>query len=405
MTDSTLAGSSGPVDGFGRQLAPIMQGAVTADTVQLLSPEGVLQTEGLAAEYLPIISSLGDDELRRFYRDMVVIRRFDEEGTNLQRQGQMGLWVPSTGQEGAQVGSARATRSQDHIFPAYREHSIAMVRGVDVLDIVRLLRGVTHGGWDPAASHNFHLYTLVIGSHALHATGYAMGISLDGATATGDPDADEAVIVYFGDGAMSQGDVSEALVFAASYQTPQVFFVQNNHWAISVPVSVQSRVPLYRRAGGFGIPGIQIDGNDVLASYAVTKANLDAARSGGGPRLIEALTYRIGAHTSSDDPTKYRTDGELQSWVARDPITRYERWLRSRGEGDDFFTQVVEEAEDFAADIRKRTLELGTPDAALMFDHVYSDPHPVTAAQKQWLADYEASYDDDTQQSRTGGDT
>lgn len=141
---------------------------------------------------------------------MVVIRRFDTEGTNLQRQGQMGLWVPSMGQEGAQVGSARATRSQDHIFPAYREHAVAMIRGVDVLDIVRLLRGVTHGGWDPVASHNFHLYTLVIGSHALHATGYAMGIGFDGATATGDPSVDEAVIVYFGDGAMSQGDVNEA---------------------------------------------------------------------------------------------------------------------------------------------------------------------------------------------------
>jgi pyruvate dehydrogenase E1 component alpha subunit len=370
-----------------------MSGAITADTIQLLTPDGVLQTEGPSADYLPLVEALGDDELRRFHRDMVVIRRFDNEGTNLQRQGQMGLWVPSTGQEAAQVGSARATRAHDHIFPAYREHAIAMIRGVDVLDIVRLLRGVTHGGWDPAEHGNFHLYTLVIGSHALHATGYAMGIGFDGTTATGHPDTDEAVIVYFGDGAMSQGDVNEALVFAASYQTPQVFFVQNNHWAISVPVSVQSRVPLFRRAGGFGMPGIQIDGNDVLASYAVTKSNLDAARSGGGPRMIEALTYRIGAHTSSDDPTKYRTDAELQSWVARDPISRFEKYLRSRGEGDAFFAAVAEEAEDFAADIRRRTLALETPDAGLMFDHVYSDPHPVPAAQKQWLAEYEESFD------------
>ena len=363
--------------------------------VQLLSAAGVLQTEGAAADYLPLIEALTDAELTRFHRDMVVVRRFDVEAANLQRQGQLGLWVPSMGQEAAQVGSGHAARPQDHIFPAYREHAIAMIRGVDLLGIIRLLRGTSHGGWNPAESNNFHLYTLVIASQTLHATGYAMGIAFDGSTATGDPDADEAVVVYLGDGATSQGDFSEALVFAASYQTPQLFFVQNNHWAISVPVSVQSRVPLYRRAAGFGIPGIQIDGNDVLASYAVTRTNLDAARSGSGPRLIEALTYRIGAHTSSDDPTKYRTDAELQSWVARDPIARYETWLRARGAGDDVFEGIRVEAEDVAADIRARTLALETPPASLMFDHVYTDPHPVTAMQKQWLLNYEAALEAD----------
>ena len=363
--------------------------------VQLLSAAGVLQTEGAAADYLPLIEALTDAELTRFHRDMVVVRRFDVEAANLQRQGQLGLWVPSMGQEAAQVGSGHAARPQDHIFPAYREHAIAMIRGVDLLGIIRLLRGTSHGGWNPAESNNFHLYTLVIASQTLHATGYAMGIAFDGSTATGNPDADEAVVVYLGDGATSQGDFSEALVFAASYQTPQLFFVQNNHWAISVPVSVQSRVPLYRRAAGFGIPGIQIDGNDVLASYAVTRTNLDAARSGSGPRLIEALTYRIGAHTSSDDPTKYRTDAELQSWVARDPIARYETWLRARGAGDDVFEGIRVEAEDVAADIRARTLALETPPASLMFDHVYTDPHPVTAMQKQWLLNYEAALEAD----------
>jgi len=235
----------------------------------------------------------------------------------------------------------------------------------------------------------------VIASQTLHATGYAMGIALDGLHATGNPDTDEAVMVYFGDGSMSQGDLNEALVFAASYQTPQVFFLQNNHWAISVPVSVQSRIPLYRRAAGFGIPAVQVDGNDVLASFAVTARGLDEARGGEGPRFIEALTYRIGAHTSSDDPTKYRTDAELQSWVARDPITRFETWLRSRGEGDAFFSEVDEEAEDFAADIRARTYELGTPSTDKIFDHVYSEPHPVTAAQKSWLDGYEESMGSD----------
>lgn len=372
---------------------PFEEQSLAPETIQLLSPDGTLQTEGPSADFLPVVKSLTDEQLRRFHRDMVVIRRFDVEAANLQRQGQLGLWVPSMGQEAAQVGSGHATRDQDHIFPAYREHAIAMIRGVDLLGIIKLLRGTTHGGWNPAESKNFHLYTLVIGSQTLHATGYAMGIALDGAP-TGDPDRDEAVIVYFGDGATSQGDVSEALVFAASYQSPEVFFLQNNHWAISVPVTVQSRIPLYQRAAGFGIPGVQIDGNDVLASYAVTRRNLDDARAGGGPRMIEALTYRIGAHTSSDDPTKYRQDAELQSWVAKDPIVRFERWLRTRGEGDAFFAEVAQEADDVAADIRKRTLELGPPPMDIMFDNVYTDHHPVTRDQKEWLAAYEQALSD-----------
>jgi 2-oxoisovalerate dehydrogenase E1 component alpha subunit len=365
--------------------------AKASSTVQLLSADGTMQPGVAADEYLPYITELADATLEQFYRDMVVVRRFDVEATNLQRQGQMGLWVPSMGQEAAQVGSGHATRPQDHIFPAYREHSIAIMRGVDAIDIVRMLRGLTHGGWNPAEHGNFHLYTLVIGSQTLHATGYAMGIALDGLSGTGDVDKDEATIVYFGDGASSQGDVSEAFVFAASYQTPQVFFLQNNHWAISVPVSTQSRTPLYLRGPGFGIPSVQVDGNDVLASFAVTRKSLDEARSGSGPRLIEALTYRIGAHTSSDDPTKYRTDAELQSWVQRDPIARYATWLRGRGQSEQFFAEVAEQAEDFAADIRTRTRELGVPPVENMFDFVYSEPHPVIDSQKKWLMEYEAS--------------
>jgi pyruvate dehydrogenase E1 component alpha subunit len=365
----------------------------TEATLQLLSPEGSIVESDASAEYLPYIEKLSEDQLREFHRTMVMTRAFDHEATNLQRQGQMGLWVPSVGQEAAQVGSGFATRAQDHIFPAYREHAIARIRGVDLIDIVRLLRGVTHGGWNPADHNNFHLYTLVIGSQTLHATGYAMGIALDGKSGTGDPEADEAVVVYFGDGATSQGDVSEAMVFAASYQTPQLFFLQNNQWAISVPVSTQSRTPLYLRPSGFGIPGIQIDGNDVFASYAATRKNLDEARAGNGPRFIEALTYRIGAHTSSDDPTKYREDAELAHWVALDPIARFEKHLRSRGESDGFFTELDAEAADYASDIRKRTLELVSPHTDLMFDHVYSEPHPLMDQQKAWLADYEASLD------------
>ncbi|MCU1405278.1 MAG: thiamine pyrophosphate-dependent dehydrogenase component subunit alpha [Glaciihabitans sp.] len=366
----------------------------TEATIQLLDHKGALVDSDAAEEYRPYIDKLSDTQLQDFHRHMVVIRRFDVEAGNLQRQGQMGLWVPSLGQEGAQVGSGFAAKSQDTIFPAYREHAVARIRGVDLIDIIRMLRGVTHGGWDPAKHNNFHLYTLVIAAHTLHATGYAMGIALDGKHATGNPDTDEAVLVYFGDGATSQGDASEALVFAASYQTPQVFFLQNNHWAISVPVSTQSRTPLYLRPAGFGIPSVQIDGNDVLASYAVTAKNLDEARSGAGPRFIEALTYRIGAHTTSDDPSKYREDSDLDYWRERDPISRFETFLRARGEGDAFFEDVRVEGEDLAADIRRRTLELGSPDTSIMFDHVYSEPNPVLVEQKAGLAAYEASFDE-----------
>lgn len=369
-----------------------MEDALNKRTVQLLSADGVLNTDGVSADYLQYVEKLSDDQLRQFYRDMVVIRRFDIEATNLQRQGQMALWVPSIGQEAAQVGSAHAARPQDHLFPAYREHAVAMIRGLDLLKVVEMLRGNTHGGWNPAETGNFHVYSLVIGTHTLHATGYAMGIMFDGKAGTGNADVDEAVIVYFGDGATSQGDVSEALVFAASFQTPQVFFLQNNHWAISVPVRVQSRTPLVDRPAGFGIPGVQIDGNDVLASYAVTAKHLDDARSGKGPSFIEALTYRIGAHTSSDDPTKYRLDAELQSWIARDPISRYEAYLRGRGEGDSYFAEVQIEADDLASDIRRRTIALEAPSTAKLFDHVYSESHPVMDAQKKWLASYESSF-------------
>lgn len=364
----------------------------TDATIQLLSAEGTLVENDVTAQYLPLISKLGDDELKEFHRQMVVIRRFDTEAANLQRQGQLALWIPSLGQEAAQVGSASAARPQDHIFPAYREHVVARMRGVDPIKIIELLRGLSHGGWDPAEHNNFHLYTLVLGAQTLHATGYAMGMQFDGTTATGNPETDEAVVVYFGDGSTSQGDVNEALVFAASYHTPQLFFLQNNHWAISVPVSRQSRTPLYLRPSGFGIPGVQIDGNDVLASYAVTRVNLDEARSGAGPRFIEALTYRMGAHTTSDDPTKYRDEKELDFWSLHDPITRFEAFLRAKGADDAFFAEIHQEGADLANDIRKRTLALEAPPASSMFAHVYSEANTLMDEQAAWLEAYEASF-------------
>jgi pyruvate dehydrogenase E1 component alpha subunit len=363
-------------------------------TLSLLAPEGTLVVNDHNEVYRDAISHLGESDFREFYRVMSVVRRFDIEAGNLQRQGQMALWVPSIGQEGAQVGSAFASRAQDHIFPAYREHSVAFIRGLDLINVIRMLRGHTHGGWDPKETNNFHLYTLVIGSHTLHATGYAMGIGLDGSCSTGNLETDEAVLVYFGDGATSQGDTSEAMVFAQSYQTPQVFFLQNNQWAISVPVRVQSRTPLFERAAGFGLPSVQIDGNDVLISYAATRIMMDEARAGGGPQFIEALTYRIGAHTTSDDPTKYRDNDELEYWQARDPIDRLRVYLQGLGTEQAFFDSVTQEAEDYASDIRKRTLVLEPPPTSQIFPNVYSEEHPVTMEQAAWLERYLSSFEE-----------
>jgi pyruvate dehydrogenase E1 component alpha subunit len=364
-----------------------------APTVQLLTPEGRFQPSESAAEYVQYLERLTEADYRRFYRDMAVVRRFDHESANLQRQGQLALWVPSHGQEAAQVGSAHAARAQDHIFPSYREHIVGMIRGLDPVNILSLLRGATLGGWNPAENGNFHLYTLVLASQTLHATGYAMGVQFDGLSGTGDPEADTAVLVYYGDGSTSQGDASEALVFASSYQTPQVFFVQNNQWAISVPVSRQSRSPLSLRGGGFGMPGVRIDGNDVLVSYAVTRQSLEEARAGEGPSLIEAETYRMGAHTTADDPTKYRTDAEVAYWAERDPITRYRAWLEGRGASAAFFDEVDGEAADVAADVRRRALDLPAPTREKIFAHVYSEPHPLMDEELAWLESYESGFE------------
>jgi 2-oxoisovalerate dehydrogenase E1 component alpha subunit len=364
--------------------------------VRVLAADGSFAPSAAAEPYLSVIDGLADAELEGLYRDMVIIRAFDRQATNLQRQGQLALWPPSLGQEAAQVGSARAARTQDHLFPSYREHVVTRIRGVDGIDIIRLMRGLTHGGWNPfdPKNGNTHPYTLVLGAQTLHATGFGMGLVFDGRCGTGDPERDEAVIVYYGDGASSQGDVHEAMVFAASYNTPEVFFLQNNQWAISVPVATQSRSPLYRRGDGYGMPSIPLDGNDVLASYAVTRVALDEARGGAGPRAIEAMTYRMGAHTTSDDPTKYRTSDEEESWAGRDPIARMAAYLRGRGASDAFFAGVEADADAVADDVRVRTTELGGLDRDVIFENVYSEPHPRVDEQRAWLASYEASFDE-----------
>src|SRR6202044_163047 len=223
--------------------AGLPQAAGTAEElVQLLTPEG----QRIQHPDYPL--DVSARELQGLYRDLVLVRRLDTEAVALQRQGELGLWASLLGQEAAQVGSGRALSPQDMAFPTYREHGVAWCRGIDPMRPLALYRGVSHGGWDPE-EHKFHLYTIVIGDQALHATGYAMGIQRDGAVGG---DNAEAVIAYFGDGATSQGDVNEAFVWSSVFNAPVVFFCQNNQWAISEPLEKQSRVPLYQRARGFG---------------------------------------------------------------------------------------------------------------------------------------------------------
>ncbi|WP_424861493.1 pyruvate dehydrogenase (acetyl-transferring) E1 component subunit alpha [Streptomyces sp. MMS24-I29] len=350
------------------------------ELVQLLTPEGE------RVEHPDYQVDLTAEELRGLYRDMVLTRRFDAEATALQRQGELGLWASLLGQEAAQIGSGRALNDDDYVFPTYREHGVAWCRGVDPTNLLGMFRGVNHGGWDPN-SNNFHLYTIVIGSQTLHATGYAMGVAKDGA--------DSAVIAYFGDGASSQGDVAESFTFSAVYNAPVVFFCQNNQWAISEPTEKQTRVPLYQRAQGFGFPGVRVDGNDVLACLAVTRTALERARRGEGPMLIEAFTYRMGAHTTSDDPTKYRADEERAAWEAKDPILRLRRYLEAEGAADEaFFTELEAESEALGKRVREAVRAMPDPDPMAMFDHVYADGNPLVDEERAQFAAYQASFAD-----------
>nr|WP_035740749.1 thiamine pyrophosphate-dependent enzyme [Parafrankia elaeagni] len=353
--------------------------------VRLLTPDGELVDD-------PRFSvRAGAGQAESFYREMVRARRLDEEATALQRQGELVLWIPLRGQEAAQVGSAAAARPGDFLFPSYREHAVVWHRGIPAVDVLRLLRGVSHSGWDPER-YQVANYVLVLASQTLHAVGYGLGVRMDdltrrpdlngaaGAGGTGGAGGGAAgaagaggdgqvVMVYLGDGAMSQGDANEAFVWAASFAVPVVFFCQNNQWAISTPSSRQSPVPLARRADGFGFPGVRVDGNDVLAVHAVTGWALDHARAGGGPVLVEANTYRMAPHTTSDDATRYQQAAELAWWQARDPIDRLGRLL-AHTHDEAWFAQVRAEADTAAAALRRECLALPDPAPRSLVDHV-----------------------------------
>src|SRR3954464_11672402 len=349
------------------------------ELVQLLTPAGE------RVEHPDYALEVTDEELRALYRDLALVRRWDVEATALQRQGELGIWASLLGQEAAQVGAGRALAPDDMAFPTYREHGVAWTRNVDPLHVISLFRGVDNGGWDPGAT-GFNLYTVVIGAQCLHATGYAMGVQRDGA--------ESAVLAFLGDGATSQGEVNESLIWAATFSAPVVFFCQNNQYAISVPIERQSRVPLFQRAAGFGFPGVRVDGNDVLAVLAVTRAALAAARDGQGPTFIEAFTYRMGAHTTSDDPTRYRLASELEEWKLRDPIARVKAYLARSGVADhDFFDAVEREADELAVRIRSGTVDMPDPAPTSMFDNVYAEQTPQLAAQRAEFVEYHAGFE------------
>jgi 2-oxoisovalerate dehydrogenase E1 component alpha subunit len=373
----TLAERSSATDSVG--LAADLTVSDDPEFVQLLDADGRrVRDPRYTAE-------LDADRLRGAYAEMARARRLDVEGTALQRQGELGMWIPQLGQEAAQVGSAMALGTSDFAFPSYREHAVALHQGVTLSELLALFRGVAHGGWDPYA-RRFGLYTIVIGSHTLHATGYAMGIQRDGV-----PD---AVIVYFGDGAMSQGDTNEAFVWAASVNAPVVFFCQNNQYAISAPSRTQSAAPLFRRADGFGFPGIRVDGNDVLAVHAVTSDALWRARSGGGPTLVEAYTYRVGPHTTSDDPSRYRDADEVAMWRARDPLSRVKTHLLAEGLADEaWFAELGSSLDAFGAEVREACFALPAPELGDFFASVHDEVTAETREQQEWLARYVQSFE------------
>jgi pyruvate dehydrogenase E1 component alpha subunit len=338
--------------------------------VRLVGPDGAAVGD--------VDVGLSEDERRELLRLMIRCRRLDRECWALQRQGELTVYPPFEGQEAAQVGSAFALGRDDFVFPSFRELAAAVVRGVDVVEYLQYHRGTWHGGpYDPVASR-FAPICVPVATQIVHAVGWAMGARLDGSGACS--------LAYFGDGSASEGDFHEAANMAAVFRAPVVLLCQNNGWAISVPSSEQYAAPIAARAAGYGIPGVRVDGNDVLAVYAVTERALERARAGEGPTLIEAMTYRIGAHSTADDVSRYRDESEVAAWRERDPIERYRAFLLGSGEIDDAFVRACdEEAEAWVAGIRASVTALGDPPASELFDHAFADPPGTLAAQREEL--------------------
>jgi pyruvate dehydrogenase E1 component alpha subunit len=330
------------------------------------------------------VPDLSDDELVEMYRQMRLARHFDQRAVSLQRQGRMGTYPPLSGQEGAQIGSAFALDEDDWLFPSYREHGAALVRGLPLKQTLLYWMGHEEGN-KMAEDVNIFPVAVPIATQLLHATGAAWASKLKGERT--------AFICYFGDGATSEGDFHEALNFAGVFDTPNIFFCNNNQWAISVPRERQTASEtIAQKAIAYGFEGVQVDGMDPLAVYKVTREAVDkAAHPDEGerrPTLIEAVQYRFGAHTTADDPTVYRNDDEVEQWKRKDPIPRLEQFLRDTGRLDDEAIEAIQsDVEDEVATAIKEAESVPRPEPEEMFEYVYAD---LPEHLERQLAEFEA---------------
>lgn len=346
---------------------------VDLDPVQLVDHDGAPTPEERFHRDLP------PETLGWLYEMMVVTRELDIEFSNLQRQGELALYASCRGQEAAQIGAVACLRKTDWLFPQYREIGAFLLRGITGAQMGAVWRGSWHGGLGFTGKCCAPI-SIPIGTQPLHAVGAAMAAQRLGE--------DSVTVAFVGDGATSTGDVHEALNLASVFAAPCVFYVQNNQWAISLPVHRQLAAPsIAHRAIGYGMPGIRVDGNDVLACYAVMAAAAERARAGHGPTLIEAVTYRMGPHTTSDDPTRYRSDSEVDHWRARDPIDRYRSYLQRTGVWTERLEQRVgAHATRLRTDLREVIVGAAAPDVLEMFDTVYADITPDLTAQREQLS-------------------
>jgi len=356
------------------------------------TPLRLLEADGQAVRHSDL-DLPGDDVLLALHRKMVLARRFDTQATALTRQGRLAVYPSARGQEAGEVGAVLALRPQDWLFPTYRDSMAIVCRGVDPVEVLTLLRGDWHCGYDP---YEFRVapQCTPLATNTLHAVGVAHAARLKGE--------DTVAMVMLGDGATSEGDTHAALNFAAVWQAPVVFFVQNNGYAISVPLAKQSAAPSLAHKGvGYGVPAMLVDGNDAAAVYAVVQDAVAAAAHGRGPTLIEALTYRIEAHTNADDATRYRDQDEVDGWLARDPLARIRQHLLARGLLDEPAIAALDaEAEAEAAALRQRLNASRAHDPADLFRHVYAEPTPDLRWQHQELSAELAAAADDPEVSR-----
>ncbi|RZQ65842.1 pyruvate dehydrogenase (acetyl-transferring) E1 component subunit alpha [Amycolatopsis suaedae] len=343
----------------------------TADPLGLIAPDGTL----VDSPGLPMPS---DDVLLALYRGMVAGRRFDTQATALTKQGRLAVYPSARGQEAAEIGAVLALRPQDWLFPTYRDSMAVVTRGVDPVRVLTLLRGDWHSGYAPAEC-NVAPQCTPLATNSLHAVGFGHAARVKGE--------DTVALVMLGDGATSEGDTHEALNFAAVWRSPVVFLVQNNGYAISVPLAKQTAAPSLAHKGvGYGIPSVLVDGNDAAAVHAVVERAVAAAAAGEGPTLIEALTYRVEAHTNADDATRYRDQDEVQTWLARDPIARLRTHLTARGLlTDELAAQVDAQAEADAASLRERMNTDTELDPRDLFRNVYAEQPPALRDQEEQL--------------------